>query len=156
MSDSTPRFDSRTIPFSLGGSGDRTAGALIPEGPDLLYNVSIDAPDLKGLPWDRRTYDAWTTPAFRTLALTWLVATLAANSWAYLWRVRERATQARLSTIRLEKPLLVITFVRRVDGREFEVATDWTSRERDDAALVNAKLAVARTTLETLNANNPP
>lgn len=156
MSDSIPRFDSRTIPFSLGGSGDRTAGALIPEGPDPLYNVSIDAPDLKGLSWDRRTYDAWTTPAFRALALAWLVATLAANSWAYLWRVRERATQARLSTIRLEKPLLVITLVRRVDGREFEVATDWTSRERDDAALVNAKLAVVRTTLETLNANNPP
>jgi hypothetical protein len=156
MSDTTPRFDSRTIPFSLGGSGDRTAGALIPEGPDPLYNVSIDAPDLKGLPWDRRTYDAWTTPEFRALALAWLVDMIAANPWMYFWRVREKATQARLSTIRLEKPLLIVVVTRRADAREFEMATDWTSRERDDAALVNAKLAVARTTLEALNAQNPP
>jgi hypothetical protein len=150
MPDSTTRPDSRTMPFSLGGSGDRTAGALIPEGPDPLYLVSHLAPDVKGLPWERRTYDAWTTPAFRTLSNM-----ITANPWVYRWRVRERATQARM-TLRLREPLLVITVQRRVDAHEFETVIQWTARERDDAALAQAKLDAARIVLETLNAQDPP
>lgn len=155
MSDTVTRPDSRTMPFSLGGAGDRTAGALIPEGPDPLYNVARLAPDVKKLPWERRAYDAWSTPAFRALVLTWLANTIAANTWIYRWRVRERATQARLSTLRLAKPLLVITVRRRADGREFETVIEWTARERDDAALAQAKLDAARIVIETLHAQNP-
>lgn len=151
----TPRYDSRTIPFSLGGSGDRTAGALIPSGPDPLFNVSINAPDLKGLPWDRRTYDAWTTPTFRAQVLTWLANMFLANPWMYRWRIRERATAPRLSAIRLNEPLLVIVVQRRADAREFETAISWTARERDDAVLAQAKLDAARIVLETLAAQNP-
>jgi hypothetical protein len=153
--DRITRPDSRTMPFSLGGAGDRSAGALIPEGPDVLYNVSPHAPDVAQLPWERRVYDAWTTPEFRALVLTWLADMITANPWIYRWRVRERATQARLSVLRLRDPLLVVVVRRRSDGREFETSISWTARERDDAALVQAKLAEARITIETLHAQNP-
>jgi len=153
--DTTRRYDSRTMPFSLGGAGDHTAGALKPEGPDALYLVPIEAPDIKGLPWDRRTYDAWTTVAFRVLARAWIVDMFIANPWMYLWRIRERSTQARLSTLRLTEPILLVVVTRRSDGREFETSISWTARERDDAALAQRKLDDARTVLETLHAQNP-
>lgn len=150
------RPSSRKIPFSLGGAGDRTAGALLPDGPDPLYDIDLAAPDLRRLPmWDRRPYDAWTTLAFRSLVRAWLADMIDANSWMYRWRIRERATAPRLSALRLTEPLLIVTVQRRRDGREFETAISWTARERDDSALANAKLALARATLEALNLANP-
>jgi hypothetical protein len=139
------------MPFSIGGAGDHAAGVLIPEGPNPLYNVDVLAPDLKSLPWDRRPQDAWTTPQFRERVRIWLAEMIDANPWMYRWRIRERATAPRLSVLRLEEPLLIITVTRRSDGREFETSLQWTARERDDGALVRAKLAIARTMLEMQN-----
>ena len=85
----------RTNPFSEGGrviAGTHYAGGTLLPQPNPLYNVSLDAPDIAGLPWDRRTYDAWTTEPFRAAVKTWLIAFLAADTWIGAWHVREKLT----------------------------------------------------------------
>lgn len=153
------RFTWRNNPFSEGGrviAGVHHAGGVLLPEPDPLYNVPIDAPDIVGLPWERRTYDAWTTDAFRDLVKQWLVASLAANPWVRAWHVRERATQARMTMVVLRDPVLTVTWTRAVDGRVFVSSTSWTARTRDDVTLAQPKLDAMRLALETENALHPP
>ena len=141
------RYSSRTNPFGPSGYlGD----------PDPLYNVDeVHAPDIAKLPWERRTYDAWTTTAFRTQVLAWIAAMFAANAWMYTWKLRERATQGRLGLRRLMEPVLDITITRKSDGRAFETSSSWLAIERDTPAMADVKLAAMRAAIEALNAEFP-
>lgn len=149
----------RSNPFSEGGKvihGVHHAGGVLLPEPDVLYNVSLDAPDIIGIPWERRSYDAWTTPDFRAFVRAWLVTTLAANPWIIAWALREKATSPRMSMVALREPLLIVTVTRGVDKRVFQTSTPWTAATRDDLLLAAPKLDGMRVALETENTLNPP
>jgi len=150
----------RDNPFSEGGrviAGVHHAGGVLLPEPNPLWDIDPSPPaDLEGLPWERRTYDAWTTLAFRDAVRTWLVAMLGANDWMVSWQVREKATSPRMTLVRLDQPILIVTVVRKADSRVFQTSSSWTARERDDLALALPKLAEMRAALEAANTLNPP
>lgn len=155
------RFSWRNNPFSEGGrvseGGTHYAGGTLLPEPDALWNVDSSAPaDLVGLPWERRTYDAWTTPEFREAVRAWLVEMLAANPWVVSWLVREKATAARLTLARLTEPVLLVAVTRKEDSRVFQASSAWTAADRDDLTRALSKLAGMRVALETEHARNPP
>lgn len=150
MTEVLKQFDSRNFPFSTGGQGDRTAGSLIPSGPDPLFNVERYASDLKGLPWDRRPYDAWSTLPFRSQVLTWIANFFQTNDWVSEWAVREKGLQPG-GRARLKEPLLIFKMRRKSDGEWLEVAESWSASERDSVDRTAAKLISVANTLNNLN-----
>lgn len=150
----------RTNPFSEGGrviAGIHHAGGVLLPEPNPLWNIDPKfPPDLEGLPWERRTYDAWTTLPFRDAVRAWLVAFLAADTWISAWQVREKATSPRMTLTQLTEPLLIVTVTRKADGRVFQAASSWTARERDDLALAVPKLDGMRGAIEADHALHPP
>lgn len=125
MSDKEEAPSSRRMPFDA-------SGRLLPDGPE--HPTSHLAPDIKGLPWDRRPNREWTMPDQRALVLdaikTWMAYHRATIR---TWKVVERDNTER-SAIRSTEPTLVFTFVLK-DGWTANIGASFPKYVRDDKTL---------------------
>jgi len=109
------------------------SGELKPEGPGPLPEGFMHAPDIKGLPWERRQGDEWTTPEFRQLVFDWLIGFFESRDWSIKWDVKEKATAEKsVDRLREDELYLVIGVTRKTDNTRFEVAVAFRKNERED------------------------
>lgn len=132
---------------------NRAGGELLPNGPRLPADFLL-APDIKNLPWTRKRGDEWTDAAFRQIVFTFISNYIKTRSWALRWDVRERATSARMSTMRLppEQEYLVLGFTRGSDKKRFETAAPFPP-DRRDAVAARAILDRMAEAIDYLEAN---
>jgi hypothetical protein len=130
------------------------SGVLLPNGPE--FDVDVLAPDLKGFPWQRYKFDAWTSPEQRDEVKRQLRVFFATKGWPVLWSVVERNSAPRLSTLRAPEPFFIIRLTRKADRREFEVAVTFPKIHRETPTAFSAKLAHAFVAFEALHTESPP
>lgn len=129
------------------------SGRLREPGP--LPSDAHSAPDLKGLPWAREPWDAWTTPTLRVEVLSWIARYVRARSHVVGWRIVEIASRPR-SMLRLpleEQALLISVTCRRGEKRSrerftVEVAIPFPLGDRTDSDRIAARLALAEDALD--------
>lgn len=129
------------------------SGRLQEPGP--LPADAYSAPDLKGLPWARRPWDAWTSPTLRVEVLRWLAGYVRVRPGVVAWRVVETASRDR-SMLRLpegEQALVFAVTYQTGDRRsrvrkEVEVSVPFPLPDRADADRIGARLALAEQSLD--------
>jgi hypothetical protein len=109
------------------------SGELLPEGPPLPANF-LQAPDIENLPWTRKRGNEWTDADFRQIVFDFLIAFMAARSWARSWDITERANAIRMTAFRLppDQHYLVLG-VTDTSGQRFETSAPFPRTERDTA-----------------------
>lgn len=171
MSNADPKrvFPRSTFEIGLGDPALRTkttvtrpSAGRLPYGPSgrlrepgPLPADAYSAPDLKGLPWAREPWDAWSTPTLRVEVLEWLSRYVRMRPAVVGWRVREIAGRDR-SMLRLppdEQALLVVLTCQRGDRRSrerfaVEVAVPFPVPDRASAERIAARLALAQQALD--------
>lgn len=130
MSDKEETPPSRRLPFDA-------SGRLLPNGPE--FPTSHEAPDIKGLPWDRRPNREWTQPEHRALVLEVI------RKWMHkysdglsTWKVIERDCTER-STLRLLDPRLVFQFTMK-NGEAVEIGVSFPKYVRDETLQFQLRL----------------
>jgi hypothetical protein len=121
---------SRRMPFG-------PSGILKPKGPE--FDVPRAAPDLKGLPWQRRDNDEWTSEEQRAEVLDFLLIFMRDNHPLFVtWKVIERDRHG-MSPRRLRAPLLIFYFTRQADRKEFELGMQYSPANRSTTEAFRAR-----------------
>ena len=110
--------------------------------------MSVFAPDVAGLPYQRFATDAWTSPEQRAQILDYLRTLFAATTPLFSsWRVIERDRIERMSAIRLSEPYVRIIVIRKCDRAELEVSIRFRKDVREDLKRFRAELDLATPSL---------
>jgi len=129
------------------------SGVLLPKGPE--FDVDTKAPDIAGFPYQRFKFDAWSSLEQRDEVKAQLQSFFRVSGWPVKWKVVERNSALRLSTLRSMNPYLIIQLTRKSDRRVFETSVSFSRLHRETIVSFRAQLAHAFVALEALHVASP-
>lgn len=133
--DRVERPSAQRMPYDL--KGKYIGQPRFPTTPFMPADIKVF---MKRRMWIRKVpTDAWTTEQNRTVILNWLSGYMHSRYWAATWRLIERNTDDRSSTIFSKHPRLILTITSKA-GAIHEVGLMMDDLDIDDDDQLRAKL----------------